>query len=66
MGLLGRMGCVGLVQLRPVVLSLVNAAPMALKPTADFGNFDALDIRAGRIVLVEDAQTRKPTYKPDH
>jgi len=36
---------------------------MAIKPTADFGNFDALDIRAGRIVRVEDAQTRKPTYK---
>jgi tRNA-binding protein len=36
---------------------------MALKPTADFANFDALDIRAGRIVKVEDAQTRKPTYK---
>ena len=36
---------------------------MAIKPTADFGNFDALDIRAGRIVRVDDAQTRKPTYK---
>jgi tRNA-binding protein len=41
----------------------VNAAQMAIKPTADFSNFDALDIRAGRIVRVEDAQTRKPTYK---
>jgi tRNA-binding protein len=36
---------------------------MAIKPTADFGNFAALDIRAGRIVRVDDAQTRKPTYK---
>ena len=36
---------------------------MALKPTADFRNFEALDIRAGRIVQVDDAQTRKPTYR---
>jgi len=36
---------------------------MAIKPTADFANFDALDIRAGRIVQVEDARTRKPTYR---
>lgn len=36
---------------------------MPIKPTADFAHFDALDIRAGRIVRVEDAQTRKPTYK---
>jgi tRNA-binding protein len=36
---------------------------MAIKPTAEFGNFAALDIRAGRIVQVEDAQTRRPTYK---
>jgi tRNA-binding protein len=36
---------------------------MAIKPTADFGNFAALDIRAGRIVQVDDAHTRKPTYK---
>src|ERR1700720_1060547 len=40
-----------------------QAGPMAIKPTADFRNFDALDIRAGRIVRVDDAQTRKPTYK---
>ena len=36
---------------------------MAIKPTADFGNFEALDIRAGRIARVDDAHTRKPTYK---
>jgi tRNA-binding protein len=36
---------------------------MAIKQTAEFAHFDALDIRAGRVVAVEDAQTRKPTYK---
>ena len=36
---------------------------MAIKPTAEFRNFEALDIRAGRIVRVDDAQTRKPTYR---
>jgi tRNA-binding protein len=36
---------------------------MPTKPTADFAHFDALDIRTGRIVRVEEAQTRKPTYK---
>ena len=46
-----------------VLRPLVNAGPMAVKPTADFAHFDALDIRTGRIVRVEDAQTRKPTYK---
>jgi len=36
---------------------------MATKPTAEFAHFDALDIRVGRIVKVEDAQTKKPTYR---
>jgi tRNA-binding protein len=36
---------------------------MAVKPIADFRNFEALDIRAGRITKVEDAQTKKPTYR---
>jgi tRNA-binding protein len=36
---------------------------MATKPIADFRNFEALDIRAGRILRVDDAQTRKPTYR---
>ena len=36
---------------------------MAIKPTAEFAHFDALDIRAGRIVQVEDARTKKPTYR---
>ncbi|HML12126.1 MAG TPA: tRNA-binding protein [Xanthobacteraceae bacterium] len=36
---------------------------MTIKPTAEFRNFEALDIRAGRIVKVEDARTKKPTYK---
>ena len=36
---------------------------MAIKPTAEFRSFEALDMRAGRIVRVEDAQTHKPTYR---
>ncbi|MDO9413412.1 MAG: tRNA-binding protein [Pseudolabrys sp.] len=36
---------------------------MPTKPTADFAQFDALDIRVGRIVNVEDAATKKPTYR---
>ena len=36
---------------------------MTVKPTADFANFAALDIRAGRIVEVDDARTKKPTYR---
>ncbi len=34
-----------------------------MKTLTDFASFDALDIRVGRIVKVEDAQTRKPTYR---
>lgn len=34
-----------------------------MKPISDFSNFDALDIRVGRITNVEDAETRKPTYR---
>jgi hypothetical protein len=34
----------------------------ASKLIADFTHFEALDIRVGRTVKVEDAQTRKPTY----
>jgi tRNA-binding protein len=33
------------------------------KSIADFSNFEALDLRVGRIVEVEDAQTKKPTYR---
>jgi len=36
---------------------------MPTKPITDFSAFDALDIRVGRIVKVEDAQTKKPTYR---
>jgi len=36
---------------------------MPIKPVADFSSFDALDIRVGRIVKVEVAQTKKPTYR---
>lgn len=35
----------------------------AIKPIADFGAFAGLDIRIGRIINVEDAQTQKPTYR---
>ena len=34
-----------------------------MKAIADFSHFDALDIRVGRIVAVEDARTKKPTYR---
>ena len=34
-----------------------------MKENTDFFNFDALDVRVGRIVSVEDASTRKPTYR---
>lgn len=34
-----------------------------IKPTADFSHFEALDIRSGRIIKVEEAQTKKPTYR---
>ena len=36
---------------------------MPTKPTADFSHFEALDIRVGRIVKVEDAATKRPTYR---
>jgi len=36
---------------------------MSVKPVADFSHFDALDIRVGRIVKVEDAQTRKAAWR---
>jgi tRNA-binding protein len=44
-------------------MTALGSAAMPIKPTADFSNFDALDIRVGRIVKVEDAATKKPTYK---
>ena len=34
-----------------------------MKSITNFANFDTLDIRVGRIVRVEDADTRKPTYR---
>ena len=34
-----------------------------MKNIATFDNFDALDIRVGKIVEVEDANTKKPTYR---
>ena len=36
---------------------------MSIKPVAGFAHFDALDIRVGRIVKVEEAQTKKPTWR---
>ena len=34
-----------------------------VKTTAEFASFEALDIRLGRIIKVEEAQTRKPTWR---
>jgi tRNA-binding protein len=34
-----------------------------MKPVTPFANFEALDIRVGRIMNVEDAATEKPTYR---
>ena len=36
---------------------------MPLKPTASFADFEGLDIRAGLVVQVQDAASRKPTYR---
>lgn len=34
-----------------------------MKDITSFAHFEALDIRVGKIVNVEDAQTKKPTYR---
>jgi tRNA-binding protein len=34
-----------------------------MKPIADYSHLAALDIRVGRIIKVEDAATRRPTYR---
>ena len=34
-----------------------------MKDITLFGHFEALDMRVGRIVNVEDANTKKPTYR---
>ena len=34
-----------------------------LKPTADYKYFEALDIRLGKVIRVEDSTTLKPTYR---
>lgn len=36
---------------------------MALKPQTDYANFAALDLRVGKIIKVEDATSKKPTYR---
>ncbi len=34
-----------------------------MKDITPFNNFSSLDIRVGKIINVEDAQTKKPTYR---
>lgn len=34
-----------------------------MKETANYAHFEALNIRAGKIIDVTEAQTKKPTYK---
>lgn len=34
-----------------------------MKPQTNYDNFSNLDMRVGRITNVEDAQTKKPTYR---
>ncbi|MBM3319198.1 MAG: protein secretion chaperonin CsaA [Candidatus Eisenbacteria bacterium] len=34
-----------------------------MKDKADFAHFSALDMRVGRVVRVENAETRKPLYR---
>jgi tRNA-binding protein len=34
-----------------------------MKPITQFNSFESLDMRVGRIVKVEDSQTKKPTYR---
>lgn len=36
---------------------------MTIKPQTDYANFAALDMRVGKIIKVEDAETKKPTYR---
>ena len=36
---------------------------MALKSQTDYADFAALDMRVGKVTKVEDAQTKKPTYR---
>lgn len=36
---------------------------MSEKPLASFATFSALDLRVGKIIAVEEARTRKPTYR---
>jgi tRNA-binding protein len=34
-----------------------------MKSQADYASFEALDIRVGKIIKVEDSQSKKPTYR---
>jgi tRNA-binding protein len=47
----------------PLNRRVATGGSIVLKQTALFGSFDALDIRVGRVMAVEDAMTRKPTYR---
>lgn len=43
--------------------TLITLATITMKPPTHYANFEALDVRVGRVLEVEDAQTRKPTYR---
>jgi tRNA-binding protein len=43
--------------------TLPNIIMSAKKSTANYTNFEALDIRVGVILDVADSQTKKPTYR---
>lgn len=34
-----------------------------MKPQANYSAFESLDIRVGKVINVEDSQTKKPTYR---
>ncbi len=45
------------------LMSGENNLAKPLKPTADFSSFEALDLRVGKVVDIQEAATKKPTYK---
>jgi tRNA-binding protein len=47
----------------PFVRGHPEVEEYALKPTALSGSFGELDIRVGRVTAVQEAMTRKPTYR---
>lgn len=36
---------------------------MSIKKIAEYNSFAALDIRIGKVIAVEDSETKKPTYR---